>query len=166
MFKNYSKSENRKEYIQLIKRVHMYFFSNSFCIHVTNSENFIENLSYRKRCCIHYKRGGVGERSRSSSRTVGDVNATGFPPDPRHLQFAGVGLYTPAFGPKRRWWVVYISVIQSGVGLYTPAFGSKRRYWALHAGVEFETSVLVVHTGVWFKISVLGCKGRHFLRGT
>jgi len=101
LFKNYSKSENRKEYIQLIKRVHMYFFLNSFCIHVTNSEKFIENLSYRKRCYIHYihyKRGGIGERSCSFLRKVGDINATGFPPDPCHLQFAGIGLYTWALG--------------------------------------------------------------------
>ena len=57
-----------------------------------------------------------------------DVRATGFPPDPRHLQF----------------------------GLYRPAFGSKQRFWVVHAGVGFETSVLVVHAGARLKTLVLG----------
>jgi len=57
-----------------------------------------------------------------------DVCATGFPPDPHHLQF----------------------------GLYTPVFGLKHRCWVVHIGVGFEMLVLVIHTGAWLKKSVLG----------
>jgi len=58
-----------------------------------------------------------------------DVHATGFPPDPHHLQF----------------------------GLYTLVFGSKHWCWVVHAGVGFEMSVLVVHTGAQLKTLVLAC---------
>jgi hypothetical protein len=162
----------------------MYFFSNSFCTYVTNSKKFIENLSYRKRCYIHYKRGGVGERSRSSLRTVGnayDVNATGFPPDPRHLQFAGVELYTWVLGCIRR-----RSAQNEGGGPYMLALGRTVWCWAVHTGVWLETKVLgstrwcwvrdvgpgrthwrsAQNIGVGSYMLVLGCKGRHFLRGT
>ncbi|KIJ99512.1 hypothetical protein K443DRAFT_39177, partial [Laccaria amethystina LaAM-08-1] len=57
-----------------------------------------------------------------------DVHATGFPPDPHCLQLG-----------------------------HMPVFGSKQRCWVVHAGVGFETSVLVVHTGAQLKTSVLGC---------
>jgi len=53
-----------------------------------------------------------------------DVRATGFPPDPHHLQ--------------------------------TPVFSSKHRCWVIHAGVGFETSVLVIHAGARLKKLVLG----------
>ena len=122
----------------------MYIFSNSFCTHITNSEKFIENLSYRKRCYIHYKRGGVGERSRSSTvRDAYDVNPTRFPPDPRHLpvQFAGVGLYTWVLGCICR------RLAQNGGGgPYTLALGRAVWRWAVHAGVWLETKVLGPYT--------------------
>jgi len=44
LFKNYSKSENRKEYIQLIKRVHMYFFLRAIAMH-GNTSLFLVKLN-------------------------------------------------------------------------------------------------------------------------
>jgi len=77
------------------------------------------------------ERGDVGGCSPSSSRTVRDPHnvhasdAMGFPPDPCHLQFAGIRLYMPVFGLKQR-----------HLGqLYTLAFGSTHRCWFIDAGV-------------------------------
>ena len=82
------------------------------------------------------ERGDVSRHSPSSSRTVRDPHnvhasdATGFPPpDPRHLQFAGVRLYTLVFGLKQRclgW-------------LYTLAFGSTCQCWFIDAGIGLYT---------------------------
>jgi hypothetical protein len=79
------------------------------------------------------------------------VNATGFPPDPRRLQFAEIG-------PTRWRWAVYV-----GVGLYMPTFGLERRLRALHVGVGSCTLVKscihgcwAVHAGVWLEMEVLG----------
>jgi len=76
------------------------------------------------------ERGDVRGHS-PSSRTVRDPHnvhasdATGFPPHPHHLQFAGVRLYTLVFGLKQRC-----------LGqLYTLAFGSTHRCWFIDAGI-------------------------------
>jgi len=77
------------------------------------------------------ERGDVGGHSPSSLRTVRDPHnvhasdATGFPPDPRCLQFAGVRLYMPVFGLKQR---------RPGWP-YTPAFGSTHQCWFIDTGV-------------------------------
>ena len=52
--------------------------------------------------------------------------------------------YTLVFGPKCWCWFVDV-----GIGSYTLALGCTR------AGIGFETSVLVLHTGVQLKTSVL-----------
>jgi hypothetical protein len=46
-----------------------------------------------------------------------------------------------------------------------PAFGSKHRCWVVHAGVGFETSVLVVHAGARLKTLVLGRTHQQFCVG-
>jgi hypothetical protein len=145
-FEIYSKSEKRREYIQLIKRV-LYFFSNSFCTHATDSEKCIDKLWYRKECYIYIlcKRGDVGGRSRSSSRTTPTIS---MPPDSRQILAVCTSLM---LGPTRRRWAVYTGV------------GSKWRWWALHVGVESYTMALgytcgcwAVHAGVWLETEVLG----------
>ncbi|KIK00420.1 hypothetical protein K443DRAFT_7702 [Laccaria amethystina LaAM-08-1] len=70
-------------------------------------------------------------------RTPYDVHATGFPPDPRRSQFAGVGLYTLVFGLKQRCWALDIEVL-----------GHTRWCWVMHTGIGFETSGLFVHIGI------------------
>jgi hypothetical protein len=78
---------------------------------------------------------------REQLRTPYDVHATGFPPDPRRSQFAGVGLYTPVFGSKQSCWAIRVGVGSCTLGLgsrrrgclYTSAFGSMlvRRRWKM-----------------------------------
>jgi len=79
------------------------------------------------------ERGGVGGCSPSSSRMVidpYDVHATRFPLDPCNLQFSGVCCTCWC------WALVGIGVIHASVGL--------------------EMSVLVIHAGVWLKMSGVG----------
>ena len=81
----------------------MYFFQTlSRCIHVINYVNFTDNLWYRGgMLCTLQETGDVGGLNPSTSRTVTlDVHDTGFPPNPYHLQLAGVGPHTPVFGSK------------------------------------------------------------------
>jgi len=59
-----------------------------------------------------------------------------------------------------------------GVGLYTPAFGSKRRCQTLHAGVGFQLPEVgagrhcwIVHVGLGPYIVALGCKRQRSLDG-
>ena len=106
---------------------------------------------------------------------------TSIPPDPCHLQFTGVGLYTWVLGCIRR------RLAQNGGGgPYTLALGRTVWRWAVHAGVQLKTKVLGPTCWHWVRdigpgrthwrsaqnisvgsyMLVLGFKGRRFLCGT
>ena len=161
LFKNYYKSENRKEYIQLIKRVHMYFFSSSFCIHVTNSENFIENLSYRKRCYIHYKRGGLENvatppweqlwtsRPPGSHQILAIYSLLAFSCICQHLaQNRGGGSYILVSYSLALGCICQHLAQNEGIGPYMLALGLRHRSWSYTLAFGSKYWCWIVHAGV------------------
>jgi len=143
-------SQKKVRGIQLIRRVHMYSFSNSFCTRVTDNEHFIDRLLYSTgKDTIHIMREVMLEdvaSPRQRLETPTTSMPTGFQlptrPSPsavrwNWVQHAGVGLYAWVLGCICR------RLAQNGgCGPYTLALGLTRWRWAVHMCVGLYTMAI------------------------